>query len=266
MGNSSNASNNYNNYSCCGPCHSKPMLTDNEAENLIRDILFSLKIRDTDMEAFMSTVDTKINSKSLEKINTLKKWITPKVYEEILNEVYYFEKGTQIRFSEYHPTLVINYDSNENDRDFGLTLYSWALSLSMNSTSKVSLMYNIIKAFNSGYTGVDYENFTFFINVYLELNIRFFTEQIYKTVKYPTLKEQFEELLKIFSDQNVKKLEKVIIADLDNLIKRSKVINNISPHEHIDIPILEKLLDKHPYLMDCIELRCQFYNQYINSY
>lgn len=252
---------------CCGSCRHKPLLTDNDAENLIRNILYSVKIRDVDIEHFIECVDSNIKTKSFDTMKTIRKWITKEEYTKILNQLFYYEDNNHIKYSEYHNSLVISYEVTEEDRLFGFIFYCWAISLCQTSTTKIHYMYQIIKALNSSYNAVNFETFKRFLNTYLQINLAFFTNQITEKIdfnKYPctSLQSQFDELPKIFNINNIEKFQRTIVNELEDILKRESSLTNIKNNEIISQATIENLLERHSYLLDCVDIRERFYNQF----
>jgi len=242
------------------------MLTENEAENMIRESLYSVKMRELDFEQFLNFIDTTIKVRTFDVLKNLKKWITEEVYNQIIKELFLFETHSHVKYSEYHRSLIINYNNTEEDRVFGLIFLCWGISLCKNNSTKIECMFQLIKAFNASYNGVTYETFTNFLSTFLKINLLYFTDQIKNCIRYPTLLSQFEDLHKIYNENNLQKLERQILNDTEILMKKQKGINKILKNESIDLEIIERLFEKHYYLLDCVELRNYFYIQYSNAF
>ena len=241
-----------------GCCDQKRFLeTDNLSENIIRTVLFNLKVKNLTFNTFYHQILDKILQN---KDN----------YYKIVDEFYLYSTEENI----YRDAQLYMFPEFSHEYDFKLIL----LSFTYGFLEKVELTINkdlqkICEGFNNE---PNIKSFKKFLRVYLYYNIVYFSQKIFKAYEDGLIKDSkdkktvcksFEILLKYTCIKTVSnEIYFEIIEEFENYLKNK---DNNDPEKKqviIDMKLVENdfevITNKFPWLWNTLELRNYTFNKY----
>lgn len=261
---------------CCG---NRSLITENEAENFVRAILHSLKLRSFSYsevtKSFRGTMKTEVR-----KVGDKEKEIITFVEEEyeVFIENTFYEKEKKINpYYKFHEKLAPSYEEVVDDNLFEYNFSIFCLSL-YDTSEKFELLNQIFKSLENNKITV--EIFQEFLSKYLKINLLLFTNRISSVInEYKDLtlvgdkmidkvvKRKFKEIEeKLYNQKNLSIFEKDVFGSLEELLKNNKSEEKrIFPGDIIKTNQMKIFFDKHPFLLDALELRSAFYLRFYKN-
>jgi len=259
-------------------CEVNSTLTDNQAENLIRECLTNLKIRKYGFEEFDEVI-TYMFKVSLVEISSdsIPKWISFKNYTEILDTHVFRTLNQSISESSHIgqkytcPTYQeISLDENK------LFFFFWAIALTK-TKSKTEKVKAIEKIITSNFNMLTISTFKNFLTAYLNFVLVKLTNNFDECEiisKIPEIRGAHRRLVnKIFNVQN---LENYVNEKIENIVrnymlkKRDSLDNGKYKEEYgnefLNFNLLINFFRENSFLLDVLELRNHFYSQYSSLY
>jgi hypothetical protein len=255
---------------CCSPGH----YCDNEAENYIRDILKSLKIRNSSYgelkEVFDSSFLCKIKQNSLENVEDPKLTTQGKLFECFKD--YLFDDETSRNQYLFFHKLIFDFKSQDKICE-NPEFYFFTYILSLIKGQKAELVEKILRNDNK----LSHEGFTHFLSLYLEANVRHFTWKIHTgfielKYRHPRYKPKFNGKLAfssslyhaslglektIFNNNYLYKLKDHVVDIFDKIVLRLKHENK--ELKGITTEHFQELIIECPWLFEWDKLRDFFY-------
>jgi hypothetical protein len=254
---------------CC--LSSREYITDNEAENFVRDIIQKLKLRQlqfSHLNKSFASFDT------IEKTETQEKHVFDEVnYEKVISE-YWIHDDEKNEYLVFHKLLCPTYDELF-DEGVDYTYYAYGLALVNDVQFKYRKILNILESKISN-TEPTYGCFANFLEFYFLTHLVGFTSKINNIVQKTKakitfntkvvdaeLKKNLSDLTKeIFNKNNILKLKTEVLGQLETLVLADadvKVLRSPLNEYKLNQSILDKLNEKYPFLFDTMELRHYFY-------
>lgn len=244
-----------------GSCCSFLGGSDNNAENLIRDILSSMKIHQINIHQFNEHLVIYLKKKDDHNDNqTLK----AKDLEHFFNKEF-VECHDNNEFYIFQKQIMMD----ANSKVFNYMLMVTAFSLAKYSDDKHNYIEKIL-ASNS--ESVNYRSFVHFLSFYLNLNIREFTIKIANEIlKSHGLIRNYEINSEMKRDVNdllhhgydfidVEEFNKAMIDSLDSVMSNMKL-----REDEFSMDVVRHFEAKNPFIFDCIRLREHYYRHYLHN-
>jgi hypothetical protein len=281
-------------------CCTKENLTDNNAENLIRESILLLNTQKYDFEELDEKIKVVIGINLLDVIpsDTLK-WITRDNYVKILNNIFLNEKfDDYFDFSTFQKLACVSYeDISDKAQNKCNNFLLWILAnlryinSSQSRLDKIKLIENVILATDKMLT---YQTFKKFLTNYLLVNLYYVTQNFRQCADGTLdndrdLSKDFVYIIDdVFNLENVTNYTKGLIEKMKDRVLRSSVsfsktnfneepaftdgprsslntFSNCISNEFLKRSHLQKFFNENFYLLNVIELRDNFYNIYNNS-
>lgn len=256
-----------------GACCGTKSYTNNDAENFIRDVLWTIKLRNYTVNDLVKHYNTFAVTKHRKGTDTLQRSVTydPEKYTEILHNIYY-NNSSKNHYLAFHKQLAPKYDELfVNSPEY--TFYTYGFSI-VSGEDKHAHLESLLKS----HTEFIYKNFTKFLKFYLEVNLITFTCHIVEALRKSKtditidshyidkdLIDKALELDHLYSMDKVDALANKVITDLENIMRKEN--KTLELREILFYDIKKKHLDdlhtENPWLFDVIQLRQYFWQNYI---
>lgn len=251
--------------------------SNNEVENMIRDILWNIKLRQSNLNTIHKAYEAiAVKSTTTEKDkDTIKIAIRDDKYDELLKNYFYESTQTKNQYAKFQkaifPTMkeLFTYDPE-------YVILCNSLSLSSGDKN----FGNFKTIINSFHEKLNFEAFSQFIFYYLTINLKEWTSRIIfviNEIKTKTVidqyeineefKEQANKLNKAYTIERVKSLADYVNDELKSIVIKRKINSSETAirYETLTKEDLENLNYKLPWLFDAVELRRFFYETYVTT-
>lgn len=259
-------------------CEINTTLTDNEAENFIRECLHNLKIRRYGYGEFEEVI-LKLFKVSLVEItsDSLPKWISQENYNHIQNTYIFRSLNNSITESAYYSQKHTCFSYNEISSDENrLFFFLWSISLTK-TKSKTEKVNAIERSITSNYSMLTFSTFKKFLIEYLNLILIKLTnnfeasERVANDIEFG--KSYKRIVTKIFNIENLNRyVDQHMNILLNNFMirKKNSLESNVNTddygNEFLNVNILLNFFKDNTHLLDVIELRNHFYIYYSSPF
>jgi hypothetical protein len=257
-------------------CDARTILSDNDAENLIRESILLLRIRKFDLEEVEEIFTAEIGLSLIEIKNNITKWITKEKYEKLVSDDL-VNSNCKISHHLIHfnnivqnqRCVTLNYNEQAEGKGFHISLALWLIPLIKNTPQsrieKVKFIEQIILKSDEILT---FSTFNKFLSRYLEICLIKITHNFYESEDIQNdydLKKQYQKLInQVYTKENVDNYKKKLMENVSlNIVLRNSMLKNKDiSNEFIKRSHIKLFFDENPFLLDIIELRENFYDIY----
>jgi hypothetical protein len=235
----------------------------NKAEDFIREVLDSMKIRKMKFEEFEVLIQTNEDIKILreatgrrhDNLTSVNKFFERHLFDN-------FENNEMLKFQK---TMQVEYD----EMSYFYTLYSWAFTFFVEPSNKHKFIKPLLeRLFGSVCSPRIFKDFIIYviqINI-VENNKKIFEEvqKNFGLVRTYKLDEEFKQLMadlieNVYSTDNLQSLNTNVICFIDELCSAN------SERDIFNEKMIKDFYNKFPFIFDCIELREYIFSNFFIS-
>lgn len=252
-------------------CDSKGSLTDNTAENLIRNTIAILKIRKFHIEEIERVLKDLLGVSLFDIELNPHKWIPMSTYNKLVDD--YFLSDEQITSSRMEDctlaqrSVCVAY--NKNDKDFHFNLLMWIMSLvKSNRSDKIKMIKKVILRTQTVLTFNTLRRFLiFYLNLLLVKTTNNFEvcDQIHCEDE---IKKDFYMLTNVYNKSNINDFVDKLMGRMKKIvIKGNRKLNDEDIcNEFLKESHLRLFFEENFFLLDMLELRNEFYSREKNYF
>jgi hypothetical protein len=248
-------------------CEVKKSFTDNQAENLIRDTINIMKIRNNNIETIDDNFVLELGVNITEIKGNSSRWLTKEIYNKLVNN--YFinnDKNLSSEIINNQRLAVVTFNDTLDNKGFNIFLALWVFSMADdNHSNKIKFLEKIMLC---GDEMLTYNTFKKFLHRYLEIILFKLTNNFLESESVSKDKEfatDYKILAnKIFSKENIDEYKYIHYEKLNSyyIEKRGLDKDKDLTNEFMKVNMIKEFFEENSYLYDCIQIREDYFNIY----